>query len=281
MDAGLPLKKQVAGIAMGLIKEGSDVAILSDILGDEDHLGDMDFKVAGTSDGITACQMDIKIQGLSIDIMHKALEQARAGRMHILGVMNETMDAPRGDLSPFAPRLTTIKIPVEFIGAVIGPGGEMIRAITKETNSEINIEDDGTITIAAVKGEHAQAAIEWIMGLIRMPEVGTVYQAKVKEVREGLGAIMEFLPKKQGLLHISQIAHERVETVGDFMKAGDIVEVKLIEVQHDGKFRLSRKALLPRPEGMPEEEERPRRERPHGDRPRGGGYDRDRRGPRR
>ncbi|MFN9776333.1 MAG: polyribonucleotide nucleotidyltransferase [Candidatus Kapaibacterium sp.] len=281
MDAGLPLKKQVAGIAMGLIKEGSDVAILSDILGDEDHLGDMDFKVAGTSDGITACQMDIKIQGLSIDIMHKALEQARAGRMHILGVMNETMDAPRGDLSPFAPRLTTIKIPVEFIGAVIGPGGEMIRAITKETNSEINIEDDGTITIAAVKGEHAQAAIEWIMGLIRMPEVGTVYQAKVKEVREGLGAIMEFLPKKQGLLHISQIAHERVETVGDFMKAGDIVEVKLIEVQHDGKFRLSRKALLPRPEGMPEEEERPRRERPQGDRPRGGGYDRDRRGPRR
>jgi polyribonucleotide nucleotidyltransferase len=213
--------------------------------------------------------------------MHKALEQARAGRMHILGVMNETMDAPRGDLSPFAPRLTTIKIPVEFIGAVIGPGGEMIRAITKETNSEINIEDDGTITIAAVKGEHAQAAIEWIMGLIRMPEVGTVYQAKVKEVREGLGAIMEFLPKKQGLLHISQIAHERVETVGDFMKAGDIVEVKLIEVQHDGKFRLSRKALLPRPEGMPEEEERPRRERPQGDRPRGGDRGYDRRGPRR
>ncbi len=281
MDAGLPLKKQVAGIAMGLIKEDSAIAVLSDILGDEDYLGDMDFKVAGTTDGITACQMDIKIQGLSIDIMHKALEQARAGRMHILGVMNGTIDAPRGDLSPFAPRLTTIKIPVEFIGAVIGPGGEMIRSITKETNTEINIEDDGTIVIAAVKGEHAQAAVEWIMGLIRMPEVGTVYQARVKEVREGLGAIMEFLPKKQGLLHISQIAHERIENVSDVLKAGDIVDVKLIEVQHDGKFRLSRKALIPRPEGMPEEEERPRRERPHGDRPRGGGYDRDRRGPRR
>jgi polyribonucleotide nucleotidyltransferase len=281
MDAGLPLKKQVAGIAMGLIKEDGAIAVLSDILGDEDYLGDMDFKVAGTTDGITACQMDIKIQGLSIDIMHKALEQARAGRMHILGVMNGTIDAPRGDLSPFAPRLTTIKIPVEFIGAVIGPGGEMIRSITKETNTEINIEDDGTIVIAAVKGEHAQAAVEWIMGLIRMPEVGTVYQARVKEVREGLGAIMEFLPKKQGLLHISQIAHERIENVSDVLKAGDIVDVKLIEVQHDGKFRLSRKALIPRPEGMPEEEERPRRERPHGDRPRGGGYDRDRRGPRR
>ncbi|MFM8569300.1 MAG: polyribonucleotide nucleotidyltransferase, partial [Candidatus Kapaibacterium sp.] len=281
MDAGLPLKKQVAGIAMGLIKEDGAIAVLSDILGDEDYLGDMDFKVAGTTDGITACQMDIKIQGLSIEIMQKALEQARAGRMHILGVMNGTIDAPRGDLSPFAPRLTTIKIPVEFIGAVIGPGGEMILSITKETNTEINIEDDGTIVIAAVKGEHAQAAVEWIMGLIRMPEVGTVYQARVKEVREGLGAIMEFLPKKQGLLHISQIAHERIENVSDVLKAGDIVDVKLIEVQHDGKFRLSRKALIPRPEGMPEEEERPRRERPHGDRPRGGGYDRDRRGPRR
>ncbi len=281
-DAGLPLKKQVAGIAMGLIKEGDDVAILSDILGDEDYLGDMDFKVAGTKDGITACQMDIKIQGLSVDIMQTALNQAREGRMHILGVMNETMSGPREDLSPFAPRLTTIKVPVELIGAIIGPGGETIRAITKETNTEINIEDDGTVVIAAVKGEHAQAAVDWIMGLVRMPEVGEVYHAKIKEVREGLGAIIEFLPKKQGLLHISQIAYERVENVSDVLKAGDYVDVKLIEIQSDGKFRLSRKALLPRPEGMPEEEERPRRERPAGDRgDRGRGGDRrdDRRGP--
>lgn len=248
MDAGIPIKKQVAGIAMGLITDGDRVAILSDILGDEDHLGDMDFKVAGTADGITACQMDIKIKGLSLEIVRRALEQARQGRMHILQIMNECIDKPRAELSRYAPRLTTIKIPVEAIGTVIGPGGATIREITRQTNTEINIEEDGTVVIAAVNQENAQMAIDWIKGLTREPELGEVYHAKVKEVREGLGAIVEFLPKKQGLLHISQIAHERVHNILDYIKPGDIVELKLIEIQPDGKFRLSRKALLPPPE---------------------------------
>jgi polyribonucleotide nucleotidyltransferase len=248
MDAGVPIKKQVAGIAMGLITEGDKVAILSDILGDEDHLGDMDFKVAGTAYGITACQMDIKIKGLSLEIVRRALEQARQGRLHILQIMNHCIDKPRPELSRYAPRLTTIKIPIEAIGTVIGPGGATIREITRQTNTEINIEEDGTVVIAAVNQENAQMAIDWIKGLTREPELGEIYHAKVKEVREGLGAIVEFLPKKQGLLHISQIAHERVHSVLDYVKPGDIVELKLIEIQPDGKFRLSRKALLPPPE---------------------------------
>lgn len=248
MDAGIPIKKQVAGIAMGLITENGRVVILSDILGDEDHLGDMDFKVAGTADGITACQMDVKIKGLSLEIVRCALEQAREGRLHILQIMNACIDRPRPELSRYAPRLTTIKIPVEAIGTVIGPGGATIREITRQTNTEINIEEDGTVVIAAVNQENAQMAIDWIKGLTREPELGEVYHAKVKEVREGLGAIVEFLPKKQGLLHISQIAHERVHSVLDYVKPGDIIELKLIEIQPDGKFRLSRKALLPPPE---------------------------------
>lgn len=257
MDAGIPIKKQVAGIAMGLITEGDQVAILSDILGDEDHLGDMDFKVAGTADGITACQMDIKIKGLSLDIVRRALEQAREGRLQILRIMNECIDKPRPELSRYAPRLTTIKIPVEMIGMVIGPGGATIREITKQTNTEISIEEDGTVIIAAVNQENAQMAIDWIKGLTREPELGETYHAKVKEVREGLGAIVEFLPKKQGLLHISQIAHERVHNILDYVKPGDIVELKLIEIQPDGKFRLSRKALLPPPEDISEGSNRP------------------------
>ncbi|MCX7929493.1 MAG: polyribonucleotide nucleotidyltransferase [Chlorobi bacterium] len=248
MDAGIPIKKQVAGIAMGLITEGDRVAILSDILGDEDHLGDMDFKVAGTADGITACQMDIKIKGLSLEIVRRALEQAREGRLHILRIMNACIAEPRPELSRYAPRLTTIKIPVEAIGMVIGPGGATIREITRQTNTEINIEEDGTVVIAAVNQENADMAIDWIKGLTREPELGEVYHAKVKEIREGLGAIVEFLPKKLGLLHISQIAHERVNSIIDYLKPGDIVELKLIEIQPDGKFRLSRKALLPPPE---------------------------------
>jgi polyribonucleotide nucleotidyltransferase len=246
-DAGVPMKKAVAGIAMGLIKEEEQVAILSDILGDEDFLGDMDFKVAGTVDGITACQMDIKIIGLSLEIMKNALEQAHQGRLHILSIMNESISSPRVDLSKYAPRFTTIQIPTEFIGAIIGTGGETIRSITKETNTEINIEDDGTITIAATSKESSDEAIKIINGLTQSPEEGEIYTATVKEIREGLGAFCEFLPKKQGLLHISQIAHEHTENISDVLKVGEKIQVKLIEVTRDGKFRLSRKILLPKP----------------------------------
>jgi polyribonucleotide nucleotidyltransferase len=287
MHAGVPMKKPVAGIAMGLIKEGDRVAILSDILGDEDHLGDMDFKVAGTADGITSCQMDMKIEGLSIETIKTALYQAHEGRQHILNVMSETISKPNEELSQYAPRLTTIMIPVESIGAVIGSGGETIRSIVKETGAEINIQDDGTVVIAATSTEAADAAIAMIKALTRKPEVGDVYNATVKEVREGLGAIVEFLPKQKGLLHISQFAWERTENPSDVLKAGDKVEVKLIEIQSDGKFRLSRKALLERPEGVADDTgARPPREGGgdrrggYGDRDRrgGGGYDRDRRG---
>jgi polyribonucleotide nucleotidyltransferase len=288
MAGGVPIKKPVAGIAMGLIKGDDDrVAILSDILGDEDHLGDMDFKVVGTQDGITACQMDIKIQGISLDVMRRALDQARAGRLHILGKMAEAIQTPAEDLSPYAPRLTTIQIPTEMIGAVIGSGGETIRSIVAESGAEINIEEDGTVVIAATSGESSQRAVEMIRALTEKPEVGKVYKGKVVQIREGLGAIVEFLPKKSGLLHISQLEHHRVENVDDVVKIGDRVDVKLLEIQDDGKFRLSRKALLPVPEGMEQQSEgrrdgdRDRGERRGGDRDRGGrggdrgrGYDR-------
>ena len=272
-DAGVPLKKPVSGIAMGLIKEGERTAILSDILGDEDHLGDMDFKVCGSAEGITACQMDMKIQGISLALITEALAQAREGRLHILAKMQEEISAPRTELSQYAPRLTTLMIPVEAIGAVIGSGGETIRSICKETGVEINIEDDGKVVIAAVDGEAAEKAMRIIRAIVDPPIEGSVYSAKVKEVREGLGAIVEFLPKKTGLIHISQIDHIRVENVGDYLKAGDKVDVKLIEIQSDGKFRLSRKALLPVPEGVEVREERPRppRDDRGGDR---GGYGR-------
>ncbi|MBX3044728.1 MAG: polyribonucleotide nucleotidyltransferase [Candidatus Kapabacteria bacterium] len=288
-DAGVPLKKPVAGIAMGLIKEDEKVAVLSDILGDEDFLGDMDFKVTGTADGITACQMDIKIEGLSTSIMAEALEQALKGRMHILGIMNETLNAQREDISEFAPRFTSIQIPQDTIGAVIGSGGETIRGICKDYGVEINIEDDGTVLVASASKEASEQAIAVIRGLTKKPQEGEIYMATVKEVREGLGALMEFLPKTQGLLHISQVAHERIENVSDVVKAGDKFEVKLLEITRDGKYRLSRKALLERPAGMPEEREwtpRPdsdNRDRDRNDRGRNdrGGRDRDRRGDRR
>lgn len=278
--AGVPAKKAVSGIAMGLIKEGDRVAVLSDILGDEDFLGDMDFKVTGTADGITACQMDIKIGGLSVDIMRTALAQAREGRLHILGIMNECMAKPNDELSPYAPKLTTIMIPVEMIGAVIGPGGEMIRSIVKETGAEINIDDDGTVTIAAVNQSSADAAIKRIQDITRPLELGAVYQGKVKEIREGLGAFVEIMPKKQGLLHISQLDHRRVATVGEVLAVGDVLDVKLIEIQPDGKIRLSRKALIPVPEGMEVQEDRPRRD-DRGPRDRDRGPRRDDRGGRR
>ncbi len=254
-DAGIPLKKAVSGIAMGLIKEDDKVAILSDILGDEDFLGDMDFKVAGTREGITACQMDMKIQGIALEVVQEALQQAKGARLAILDRMNEALEEPRPDISPYAPRLTTIMIPVESIGAVIGPGGETIRKIGSESSATINIEDDGKVVIAALTSDSAQIAVDMIKELVRAPEEGEVYTGTVKEVREGLGAIVEFLPKKAGLLHISQIDHQRVENVSDVLKIGDKVEIKLLEISSDGKFRLSRKALLERPEGMPEEDD--------------------------
>lgn len=251
-DAGVPMKKPVAGIAMGLIKEEDQIAILSDILGDEDFLGDMDFKVAGTCDGITACQMDIKIQGLSMEIMKKALEQARLGRLHILSIMNQTIDKPRDDISPYAPRFTNIKIPTDTIGAVIGTGGETIRNIIAQTGTSINIDEAGNVLIASTNSEDAEKAVKLIQALIRKPTVGEVYTTTVVEIREGLGAIVEFLPKKQGLLHISEIAHERTNSVGNILKVGDKIDLKLIEITRDGKYRFSRKALLPRPDKSPE-----------------------------
>jgi polyribonucleotide nucleotidyltransferase len=272
MQGGVPIKKPVAGIAMGLIKGEESVAILSDILGDEDHLGDMDFKVVGTRDGITACQMDIKIQGISLEVMKQALMQARDGRFHILDVMETAITKPAEDLSPFAPRLTTIQIPVEMIGAVIGSGGETIRSIVADSGAEINIEEDGTIIIAATSGESAAKAVAMIGRITERPEEGKVYEGRVVQIREGLGAIVEFLPKKTGLLHISQLEHHRVENVEDVLSVGERVEVKLLEMDGD-RYRLSRKALLPVPEGM-EHQDNGNREggRPHGDR------DRDHRG---
>jgi len=288
MDAGVPVKKAVAGIAMGLIMEEDDSAILSDILGDEDFLGDMDFKVAGTVDGITACQMDIKIGGLSTELMRRALDQARHGRLHILGIMNESLPEHRSDLSQYAPRLTTIMIPQDMIGTVIGPGGDTIRGMQREFGVEITIEDDGSCIIAATNQEAAQQTIARIKALTSPPEVGKVYTATVKDVREGLGAIVEFMPKTKGLLHISQISYEYFQNVSDILKVGQQIDVKLLEIQSDGKFRLSHKALLTPPEGYvePQRTERPRRDDRGGrggyDRDRGGrgGYDRDR-GPRR
>ncbi len=279
-DAGVPMPKPVAGIAMGLVKEGDRVAVLSDILGNEDHLGDMDFKVAGTRDGITAFQMDIKIQGISMEILEKAVHQAREGRMHILGIMDSAIASPRMELSPYAPRLTTIKVPVDMIGMIIGPGGKTIRGLQDASGAEISIEDDGTVTIAAVDGMAAEKAYNMISAMVELPEEGKVYHARVTQIKEGLGAIVEFLPKREGLVHISQLEFRRVENVTDVLNVGDELDVKLMEIKSDGKFSLSRKALLPKPEGYVEEERRPRRDGDRGGRggDRHGRGDRDRRG---
>ncbi|MBI5463531.1 MAG: polyribonucleotide nucleotidyltransferase [Ignavibacteriales bacterium] len=256
-DAGVPLKRPVAGIAMGLVKEGDRIAILSDILGNEDHLGDMDFKVAGTTDGLTAFQMDIKIKGISFDIMERALKQAKAGRLHILAKMAETLAQPRTDLSRYAPRLQSLKIPVDMIGAVIGPGGKNIRQIVKDSGAEINIEDDGTIVIAAVEKESADKAIEAIKRITQLPEVGGTYKATVKKVME-YGAFVEILPGKEGLVHVSQLDVNRIEKVEDFIKVGDVIDVKLMHIDDSGKLSLSRKALLPGGENAHEEIQRQR-----------------------
>lgn len=244
MDGGAPIKRPVAGIAMGLIKEGDKFAVLSDILGDEDHLGDMDFKVCGTTEGITGFQMDIKIKGISFEIMETALLQAKEGRMHILGIMKETIAEPRPSISQFAPHLYTMKVPVDMIGAVIGPGGKMIRHIIEQSGAEINIEDDGTVTIAAVSGDSASIAQSMIAKLTEAPEKGKTYKGKVVKTTD-FGAFVEILPGKEGLLHISEIDIKRVAKVEDVLKRGMEVTVKLIEIDKEtGKMKLSRKAAM-------------------------------------
>jgi polyribonucleotide nucleotidyltransferase len=241
MDAGVPLKAHVAGIAMGLIKEGNRFAVLSDILGDEDHLGDMDFKVAGSERGITALQMDIKIEGITKEIMHVALTQAREGRMHILEKMRVAIESPRSEISAYAPRMITIKIKPEKIRDVIGKGGAVIRALTEETGTTIDIEDDGTVTIACVSSEGGEIARKRIEELTADVEVGRIYEGTVLKLLD-FGAIVSVLPGRDGLLHISQIANERVNNVADYLKEGQSVRVKVLEADDKGRLRLSMKA---------------------------------------
>ena len=248
MDAGVPVKAPVAGVAMGLIKEGDRVAVLTDILGVEDHLGDMDFKVTGTTEGITAFQMDTKIGGISFEIMKNALEQARVGRLFILGKMKDCMAAPRGEMSPFAPRITIMHINPDKIREVIGPGGKIIKKITEETGCQIDIEDTGEIRIAAVNMEGSKRAEEIIRNITEDPEIGRTYQGKVRSI-VNFGAFVEIVPGRDGLLHVSEIDWGRTEKVEDVLNVGDLVMVKVVDVDRDGKIRLSRRALLPQPEG--------------------------------
>jgi len=275
MDAGVPMKAHVAGIAMGLIKDGNRFAVLTDILGDEDHLGDMDFKVAGTTGGITALQMDIKIQGITKEIMQVALAQAKEARLHILGKMQEAMGEAKAEVSQFAPRLYTMKINPEKIRDVIGKGGATIRALTEETGCTIDIGEDGTITIASTDADKAAFARKRIEEITAEAEVGKVYEGPVTKLLD-FGALVNILPGKDGLLHISQIAHQRVEKVTDHLEEGQVVKVKVLETDEKGRIKLSMKALTERPEGMEEERDRPPR-REYGDRPR---RDRDDRGDR-
>jgi polyribonucleotide nucleotidyltransferase len=247
-DAGVPTRAAVAGVAMGLIKEGEKYAILTDILGTEDHLGDMDFKVAGTENGITSIQMDIKIEGLDLDIMREALDQAREGRLHILGEMNKALGAPRPDLSPYAPRIVTVQINPEKIGDLIGPKGKTIRGIQDETGAEITVDDSGTVTIAAVGGEAMERARQMVQAITQEPVVGEVYEGLVKSTT-AFGAFVEILPGTEALLHISEMRHGRTEKTEDVVKKGDRVKVKLIDRDERGRLRLSMKALQPKPEG--------------------------------
>ena len=273
MDAGVKISKPVAGVAMGLITDAERpndrYAILTDILGDEDHLGDMDFKVTGTKDGITATQMDIKVDGLSYEVLEKALEQARQGRMHIMGEMLKTISEPREDYKPFVPRIIQIRIPGEFIGAVIGKGGETIQKIQKETGCVINIDEEqlpggvseGVVDIAGTDKAAMDKALEWINGICAVPEVDQVYHGKVVSILE-FGAFIEILPGKEGLLHISELDWKKTDKVEDILQVGDEVDVKLLEIDaKTGKMRLSRRALLEKPEGYVEPERRPRGER--------------------
>ncbi|NPC52587.1 polyribonucleotide nucleotidyltransferase [Corallococcus sp. AB032C] len=243
MDAGVPIKSPVAGIAMGLVKEGEKIAILSDILGDEDHLGDMDFKVCGTSNGITSIQMDIKITGLTTEIMSRALEQARQGRVHILAEMAKTLNAPRKEISQFAPRITTIQIRPEFIKNVIGPGGKVIKDIIARTGAAINIEDTGRVDIASANGEAVKAAIAMIQALTREAEIGKIYTGTVRKIAE-FGAFVELFPGTDGLIHISELSDKRVKSVSDVLSEGDEVLVKVVSIDRTGKIRLSRKEAM-------------------------------------
>ena len=271
MDAGVKIKKPVAGVAMGLITDAERpndrYAILTDILGDEDHLGDMDFKVTGTADGITATQMDIKVDGLSYEVLEKALEQARQGRMHIMGEMMKTISEPREDYKPFVPRIEQLRIPAEFIGAVIGKGGETIQKIQKETGATINIDEvpipgtnltEGVVDVASADKEAMQKALDWIKGICAVPEAGQVYHGKVVSILE-FGAFVEILPGKEGLLHVSEIAWTKTDKVEDVLSVGDEVDVKLLEIDaKTGKMRLSMRALQEKPEGYVEPERKPR-----------------------
>lgn len=243
MDAGVPIKEAVAGIAMGLIQEGSKVAVLSDIMGVEDHLGDMDFKIAGTAAGITGIQMDIKIKGLDFEILRQALEQARAGRLHILSIMNENMPTSRPEISKYAPRILVININPDKIRDVIGPGGKTIKKITEQTGATIDIEDDGSIKVACVDSEMANRAVDIIRSLTEDPEIGRIYRGKVKRI-VNFGAFVEILPGRDGLVHISELENHRVARVEDVLKEGEVVLVKVIGVDEEGKIRLSRRAVL-------------------------------------
>jgi polyribonucleotide nucleotidyltransferase len=285
MDAGVPLKRPVAGIAMGLILEGKDFAVISDILGDEDLLGDMDFKVAGTSEGVTSLQMDIKVAGITEEIMKTALAQAKDGRAHILGEMAKALGESRHELSAHAPRIETMTIPKDKIREVIGTGGKVIREIVAETGAKVDIDDDGTIKIASSDLSQIEAARNWIKGIVAEPEVGTIYTGKVASIVD-FGAFVTFMPGKDGLVHVSEIKNERVENVRDVLSEGQEVKVKLLEVDQRGKVRLSMRLVdqetgeeLPdtRPPREPREDRGPRGDR--GDRGRHG-RDRDR-GPRR
>ncbi len=258
MDAGVPIKSAVAGIAMGLITDGKRHAILSDILGDEDHLGDMDFKVCGTARGITAIQMDIKIEGLSREILAAALDQARDGRLHILGKMNEALSQPRAELSQYAPRIISIKVKPEQVRAIIGPGGKNIKGIVDQTGVSVDVKDDGTVNVASNDAAAVKRALDLIKGLTAEPEVGVTYKGVVKRILD-FGAFVEILPGTDGLVHISELAHHRVERVEDEVREGDVIEVKVLSVDRDGKIRLSRKELLPVPERTAEPARAPER----------------------
>jgi polyribonucleotide nucleotidyltransferase len=264
MDAGVPLRASVAGVAMGLIKEGKKYAILTDILGTEDHLGDMDFKVAGTKAGITSIQMDIKIEGLDLQIMKEALAQAREGRLHILAEMDKALSTPRADLSTYAPRIVTLMINPEKIGDLIGPKGKTIRGIQDETGAELTVDDTGLVTIAAVGGEAMQRARQMVQAITAEPEIGATYEGTVKTTT-AFGAFVEIMPGTEGLVHISELKHGRTDRTEDVVNKGDRVTVKLLDRDERGRLRLSMKALVPKPEGMPDEEPRP--PRPEGDRP--------------
>ena len=283
LDAGVKMKRPVSGIAMGLITDTASgkYAVLSDILGDEDHLGDMDFKVTGTTEGITATQMDIKCDGLSYEILERALMQARDGRLHILNIINQTIPAPREDYKPNVPRIVTMLIPKELIGAVIGPGGKVIQGIQEESGATVSIdeiEDGGYIEVAAANKASIDKALSMINAIVELPEEGKVYRGKVRSILE-FGAFVEFMPNRDGLLHISEISWDRIDNMeASGIKEGDELEVKLIEIdKKTGKYRLSMRALQPKPEGYVERERAPR-----GDRgPRRDRGDRNDRGPRR